>query len=597
MDLDFCRRRAVDAGVRYGSLRFLSSAIRGNNRNVVGAHWNFDGVAMLVGNENLDANRSSTDDGHEALERILGSPEFKASGRRKEFLRYLVEAGLADDRKRLKAFAIAVDVFGRGDSFDSQTDPVVRLEARRLRRDLEHYYLTAGRQDPVRISIPKGGYAPAFEWQDDARPPTVDETQVLGKEPLQEGEPRPKGNRPSRWSWFAATVLVIAAVGALVWYEFAQDKRLSAMNATKSATGGEDPATAVPKGPRIAVVPFQNLSGDPGQDYLVHGISDRIVTDLARFKALLVISTHSSAEYQERSTDPQTLRQEFGVNYLLTGSVRRDEDQIRLLTRLVDAESGNIIWAGSYSNELTPSNVFEIQENVSQQVAATIGGRYGVIAEAGQTKARRHPPTSLSAYECVLRYYHHQRLIERREHAEVRACLERAVKVDPQYADAWAVLANVYAQEYRFGYNPRAKRYDSLEQSFAAAKRAVDLEPRNPTAQLMFANALFDRHDFIGFRAAGEQAIMLNPNDPETLAHFGTRLVYMGEWERGFTLASKAIALDPEHPGWYRSPPIFYYYQLGNYEQALVQSNKQRASRLWPLLFRAMILGQLVDGI
>jgi tetratricopeptide (TPR) repeat protein len=308
---------------------------------------------------------------------------------------------------------------------------------------------------------------------------------------------------------------------------------------------------------------------------------------------MFVVSLQSTAKDQDQSIDPQHLGLELGINYLLTGSVGRDGDQIRLSTRLVDAESGRVVWAESYGDELTPSNVFEIQEDVSRQVSAVLASNYGVIAEAGQTEAQRRPPTSLAAYDCVLRYYYHQRTIQPREHARVRACLERAVELDPEYADAWAVLANVYAQEHRQGFNPRPELYDPRERSLAAAERAVEIEPRNPTAQLMLANALFDRQDVVGFRVAGERAIALNPNDPDILAHFGLRLVYMGEWERGLALVNKAIALNPEFPEWYRDPLIFYYYQTGNYERALEESQRRDVSRLWRLLFKAMILGQL----
>jgi adenylate cyclase len=174
------------------------------------------------------------------------------------------------------------------------------------------------------------------------------------------------------------------------------------------------------------------------------------------------------------------------------------------------------------------------------------------------------------------------------------ACLERAVELDPKYAEAWAVLANIYAQERRFGFNPRPDLYDSYERSLTAAYRAVEINSRNPTAQLMLANALFDRHDLAGFRAAGERAIDLNPNDPEVLVHYGTRLTFIGEWERGVALVTKAIALNPEHPQWYLDPIIYYHYQTGDYERALTESQRQQFSGdLWVLLFRVMILGQL----
>jgi TolB-like protein len=519
-------------------------------------------------------------DVREALERILASPSFDGSARHRRFLQYIVEKTLADRADRLKGVAIAVDVFGRdATTFDPQHDPVVRIEAAKLRRRLERYYLSAGQEDPIRIDVPKGTYVPTFEeWET----PSPGAPAVAG-----EAAAVPRNARP-RWHRLASALLAVPLLGALGWLG-------TDLLAPRLWSGGsEDAATALPRGPKIAVLPFLNLSGDPEQAYLADGLTDQIVTDLARFKALSVLSMETTAKYQQQSADPQHLKRELGVNYLLDGSVQREMDALKLSTRLIDAESGKIIWSETYGDKLTLSHVFEIQEDVSRQVSAIIASNYGVIAEAGQTEAQRQPPTSLAAYDCVLRYYHYQKSFDQQEHARVRACLEHAVELDPDYSDAWAVLANVYAQEYRFGYNPRPELYDSRERSLAAADRAVEIEPRNPTAQLMLANALFDRHDLRRFRVAGERAIALNPNDPEPLAHYGTRLVYMGEWERGFALVTKAIALNPGHPQWYADSVIYYYYQTRDYERAWMEAQTQDESRdVWWFLFRAMILGQL----
>lgn len=507
------------------------------------------------------------------MQRILADPTLQSSPPRRELLRFVVEETLAGRAERLKGGAIARAVFGRGDDFDPQTDPVVRVEARRLRRDLHSYYVTAGKQDPIIISIPKGGYIPHFEWRH------------VDTEP---GAPLSGRVRPRRY-WLGVALLVGAFLGVLG----SLAAGLLYSTSWSRSDGSDNVATKIPYGPKIAVLPFQSLSEDLEQAYFAQGITDQIVTDLARFKALVVLSLQSNAKRAEQPADPQALRQKLGIDYLLTGSVRRDEGEIRLATRLVEAESGRIIWASSYSDELTASNVFSIQEAVSQKVVAVIASKYGVIAEEDQTRAQREAPIFISSYDCVLRYYYHQRLIESRDHAEVRTCLEHAIEVDPDYAEAWAVLANVYAQEYRFGYNPRPELYDPRERSLAAAKRAVEIEPRSPTAQLMLANALFDRHDLVGFRAAGERAVALNPNDPETLAHYGTRLVYTGEWERGIALVTKAIALNPDFPEWYRVPIVFYFYQNEDYERALLESQTLDGTRTWRFLFRAMILGQL----
>ncbi len=285
-------------------------------------------------------------------------------------------------------------------------------------------------------------------------------------QPSAPGEPR------RRWYWITTVLLAGSLLAAAGWL----GTELLASRFWSS--GSEDAATALPRGPKIAVLPFLNLSSDPGQAYFAAGMTDQIVTDLARFKALFGPVDQVDREVPgERSAQPQHLHRELGLDYLLDGSVRLEEDQIRLSTRLIDAQSGKIIWSETYQDELIPSNVFEIQDTVSHQVSAIIASSYGMIAEVDLRRTQRRSPKSLAAYDCVLRYYHYQRSFDPQEHANVRACLERAVEFDPDYSDAWAVLANIYAQEHRFGLNPRPELYDSHEHSLTAAHRAVEIEP------------------------------------------------------------------------------------------------------------------------
>ena len=278
----------------------------------------------------------SPDEVRAQMRRILADPTLQAGPARRELLRFVVEETLAGHADRLKGFTIALAVFGRTDDFDPQTDPVVRVEARRLRRDLDSYYVTAGKGDPLVISIPKGGYVPHFERREvdaapDAPPP---------------GNASPRRNR-------LAIALIAGAFVAVLGVGLLDSKSRT------SSDGNEGASTALPRGPKIAVLPFLSLSEDPEQAYFAQGITDQIVTDLARFKALFVLSLQSTTRYRGQSADPQRLRQELGIDYLLTGSVRRDADQIRLSTRLVDTGSGQIIWSETYGNELTPSNVFK----------------------------------------------------------------------------------------------------------------------------------------------------------------------------------------------------------------------------------------------
>ena len=255
----------------------------------------------------------------EALERVLASPGFDASARHRRLLEYLVEETLAGRADRLKGLTIAIDVFGRdAATYDREADPVVRIEAAKLRRRLKSYYLTAGQEDPIRIDLPKGTYVPTFERRDGLLPDLSPSSAPAGRTAAA-ALPWGFGHTRSRWYWLATAVLAGSLLGALGWLG-------ADLPASRLWSGGsQDAATAVPQGPKIAVMPFLNLSGDPEQAYFAEGVTDQIVTDLARFKALFVLSMESTAKYQEQSADPQRLKRELGVDYLLDGSVRREQ--------------------------------------------------------------------------------------------------------------------------------------------------------------------------------------------------------------------------------------------------------------------------------
>ena len=230
-------------------------------------------------------------DVREELGRLLGSPGFDASARNRRFLEYIVEETLAGRADRLKGTSIAIDVFGRDATIDPQHDPVVRIEAAKLRRRLERYFLTAGREDPVRIDIPKGGYVPTFERREPALPDPA-AVAPAGERAAAAAATQARGNVRSRWLWLATGLLAGSLLGALGWF--------GADLAPRSWSGSRgDAVVDLPHGPKIAVLPFLNLSGDPGQAYFAEGVTDQLVTDLARFKDILfVLSIGSTAKYR-----------------------------------------------------------------------------------------------------------------------------------------------------------------------------------------------------------------------------------------------------------------------------------------------------------
>jgi TolB-like protein/cytochrome c-type biogenesis protein CcmH/NrfG len=352
----------------------------------------------------------------------------------------------------------------------------------------------------------------------------------------------------------------------------------------------EDPLLALPTGPVVAVLPFENLSRDPDQEYFSDGLTDDIITALSRFRDLFVIARNSTFRYKRQAVDVRQLNKELGARYVLEGSVQRAGDALRVTAQLLDAKDGTHLWAETYDRELSASNIFGVQDEITQQVVATIAG-IGVISRARFAEITEKPTESLDAYESVLQAiaYYRDNMVPT-EHAKVRDALERTVKSDPGYADAWALLSNVYFDEYRWDFNPRP---DPLDRALDAARRAVVADPTSQWAHHALAQVYFYRREPDAFSAEAERAIALNPNNPNTLGAMGTHFHLAGD-ERGIDLVRKAMKLDPYHPTVFHFTIADYHFHRGEYEEALTAARKIEIPRFFGTqLYLAAIYGEL----
>jgi adenylate cyclase len=368
-----------------------------------------------------------------------------------------------------------------------------------------------------------------------------------------------------------AAIIVIGGVvfAALRW--LVGRRSPTAAEPTAQTTSEEDPLLALPTGPVVAVLPFENLSRDPDQEYFSDGLTDDIITALSRFRDLFVIARNSTFRYKGQAVDVRQLNKELGARYVLEGSVQRAGDSLRVTAQLLDAKDGTHLWAETYDRELSTSNIFAIQDEITEQVVGTIASTSGVISRARFAEIKGKPTESLDAYECVLQaaaYYRDN--ISANEHAKVRDGLERAVKSDPSYSDAWAYLCQVYLDEHRHEYNPRP---DPLDRALDAAQRAVALDATSQRAHQVLALAYFYRRDRDAFVAEAERAIALNPNNALVLALLGGQLQMVGD-ERGIAFVRRAMKVDPLHPTWFYLPIAAHHFENGQYEEALAAARQ-----------------------
>jgi TolB-like protein/tetratricopeptide (TPR) repeat protein len=336
---------------------------------------------------------------------------------------------------------------------------------------------------------------------------------------------------------------------------------------------------ASPKGPSIAVLPFDNLSGDPAQDFFAKGVAAEISAELSRSPDLAIIGHGATALHQGSNLDLKKVARELQVQFVLKGSVRKATNRVRVTAELIQGVDGRQVWTNSYDRRLDPQSLIAVEEEIAQSVVATVAGQYGgVVSQVARKRWKGVPPANLSSYECVLLFYEYFQAITPSLHRLVRDCLEQAIARDPNYADAWGRLALVYAHEHSLGFNPQPR---SLERALEAAQNGVRADPNNQMSYEGLAGAYFFSHDRERFVKAAEQAVVLNPNNVATVANIGFYFGCWGMYDRGLPLLKKAIELSPYRPFWYWRPFWLRAYERGDYEEALDFAEKSSTPGLW----------------
>ena len=524
-----------------------------------------------------------------ALGRVAASAAFTASPRMQDFLRYVVEETLAGRGDEIKGYSLALEVFRRGDSFDPANDSVVRVEAARLRRTLATYYEGEGKDDPVVIGIPKGGYVPDFLMRSNGatapEPPPAPVTTVPMTVPdATLPNPRPAGRANSNRAALVVLAFVAFATvlaGGAYWLGIGRDTTLPPLNTKDDLSR--------PARPTIAVLPFEATFGTERDALLGRGLAADISGALTGFHELIVLYTENSDQAKPESVGPLDVSR-----YRLQGTVASQRGDVRVLVQLLDARNNRSLWAHNYERQLNTDSLFELQDEITQQVAATIADPYGVIWQSEITQPNR--PQSVSAYYCALRAYDYWRELTPELHAKGRTCLEDAVKAEPDYAVAWSALSYFYMDEYRYGYNPRDDS-PPLERALASANKAVALDPFDARGYQALYTVQFLRGETKEFQRIGKKALELNRNSLDLVGDYGAKLAMSGLWEEGMPLVHNAVERNPAPPGWLFTPLVYYEYMNGNYPEALTFVDRMNTPDYYrTYVLRAMIYGQLGDS-
>jgi serine/threonine protein kinase/Tfp pilus assembly protein PilF len=355
-----------------------------------------------------------------------------------------------------------------------------------------------------------------------------------------------------------------------------------------------DQAESLSRGPSIAVMPFSNASGDPDQEYFSIGLTEDIITELARFRELTVIAHNSTKGFRGEDIDVREVGASLGSRYLLQGSVRRAGQQIRISVQLSDTRDGQLVWGTNYERDLTVLSLFELQDELVLRVVNEIAGTYGAMNRAELSGARRKAPASLDSYDCVLRAYEYLQYHRAEKHLAARDCLERVVKADPDYAEARAWLGYLYADEFHHRWNERADEYNALDRALKHCEAAVQLDIANPVTHGALSLVLMFRGDHERGKSEAYRAIELSPNDSLWLSLLGTYLCQLEDFEHGVPMIERAIAINPYPQGWIKMGLFYDEYHHGRYERALeVAKELELALDFRGPMFLAAAYGQL----
>jgi len=513
-----------------------------------------------------------------ALRRILDSEGFAASDRHRQFLSYVVEETLSGRADRLKGYTIAVQVFGRDTTFDAQTDPLVRIEARRLRQSLEHYYLTSGRTDPVRISIPKGGYVPVFE-------------QVISAA-IQAAAPPPAPNKLRSGERFPRTVRMLAA--SLATAAVACLVLIAALHEGGDRLSGGPTVEAAIVGPMLLIDPVSTITGSSQETALARGLAEELTAALSRFKTIQVVPS-ANGEARSGSADSRAFDRDRRLHgYRLKGSVRTLEHLVRVVVNLEDNASGSILWTRTFDAEPEEQNASDIESEIASRVAGTLGDPYDVLFSAEAMRARSERSAAHDSYRCVLGIYAYGENPTASEHRALRDCHEKTVAAMPLYADAWLNLTWLYLDEYRFDFNPMPPSQSALDRAADAARHGLSLQPDGARAHLAMAMVHWFRHDFRSFDEQARIALSLNRNDPLVAAELGMRLALRGDWGNARALLDRVVRRDPIRWQRYRIAFALQDAQAGDYAAALEEMRRTRVTDHPVIQFlRAAIYGQV----
>jgi adenylate cyclase len=373
------------------------------------------------------------------------------------------------------------------------------------------------------------------------------------------GEEKPK-TKQLRWAAIGGVVVLIIVAGALAIWNFYFRPPFEPASVERMAYD-------LPDKPSIAVLPFVNLTGDKDQEYFSDGLTEEIITALSKVPKVFVIARNSTFSYKDKPVKVNQVAEELGVQYVIEGSVRKAEDQVRITAQLIDALSGRHIWAERYDREL--KDIFTVQDEITKRIIASLQVE---LTEGEQARAHARGTENLAAYLKVLQGTWHSFQGSREGNAKARRLAEEAIALDPNYPMAYRLLGLTHRTEVFFGTSKSPRK--SIAKAVEATKKAIALDDSLGIAYAVLGYDLLLLRQHDKAVALGEKALELEPNSADILHVHAAILTFAGRLEEAIPLFREALRLNPKPPNIYYRHFGVALRESGQYEEAIALQRK-----------------------
>ncbi len=355
----------------------------------------------------------------------------------------------------------------------------------------------------------------------------------------------------------AAVLLILVSATTIVWHFYLKPSQQS----KKNSSIHKMPASLSEK-PSIAVLPFKNIGGDPGQEYFSDGITNDIISDLSKFNELFVIASNSVFAYKGKPVTVQKVNEELGARYILWGSVQKINDKIRVNAQLIDATSGHNIWAERYYRDL--KNIFAVQDDIVQAIVTTLAVK---IDTEERERVMRKDTENLEAYDYVLRGWEYFLRSTRSDNTKAQHMFDKAIALDQRYATAYVGLGQTYMAEFAYGWTEFSSQ--ALKRAHDLAQRALNLDETTASAHALLGEVFRYRMQYDLAIREYKRAIELNPNDANSHAELGAIMNYSGKTDLAIKELETSFSFNPHmRPSNYMQLGIAYYLK-GRYDDAM----------------------------